>query len=763
MSAPRPPAKRFITTTVEIEGREETTVVERPAFEPEPWGPEAALAIVGQSAPRIDGGAKVAGRARYTQDVHLPGMLHARLVRADVPAGVLRRLDVRGARALPGVHAVVTAADIPRIPWLGKSPLLGPMIYYWGQPVAAIAAESDAVARDAVGLVRASFGKRKHHVELPLGATRADHGHVTPPETRREERGSVERGLQTAAVTVRASYRVPAVIHQALETHGSVVHWEGDRITVYDSTQGIFRVRRELAEHLGVGEHQIRVISEYMGGGFGAKNSCGSYTVLAALLSRITGRPVRCAWDRHEECIDAGHRPETVFHVTAAADRDGALVALDVEATVGMGVVGWAGGPGKIFQELYRCPNVRVVQRFWYHNVAGIESFRAPFHVEGAFALESVIDLLAAGLGMDPLELRRRNHAERDPRRDRPYSSDVLPQCYESVAERIGWSELRRRDPGQGRYRRGVGMASQIWGAGGGPPAYAIVRLNRDGTALVQVGTQDLGTGSRTIFTQIAAEVLGLAMEDVRITIGDTETGPYTNNSWGSITTASVGPAVRMAAEDAKAQLFEVAADRLRTTPDQLKVGGRRVRVCGGEPSVAIRELTESLGDIMIIGRGSRGANPEGVTIDSFGAQAAEVEVDTWTGRVRVLRIVAAHDCGRVVNPALAESQLHGGIILGLGYALFERRLTDARLGRPLNLGLHEYKIPTFADVPEIDARIVSGPDPLANHVGVKGLAEPPIIPTAPAIANAVYHALGVQVAELPLTPARILASVRGK
>jgi xanthine dehydrogenase YagR molybdenum-binding subunit len=242
--------------------------------------------------------------------------------------------------------------------------------------------------------------------------------------------------------------------------------------------------------------------------------------------------------------------------------------------------------------------------------------------------------------------------------------------------------------------------------------------------------------------------------------IGDTDGGPYTNNSWGSMTTPSVGPAVRMAAEDAKRQLFEVAAEMLGTKPDQLEARRGRISARGGR-SVTIRKVAEQLGDIMIMGRGHRGANAPGVTVHSFGAQAAEVEVDRLTGRVRVIRIVAAHDCGRVVNPELAESQLHGGIILGLGYALFERLLSDPHLGRPLNLGLHEYKVPTYADIPEIDARILSVADPVANHVGAKGLAEPPIIPTAPAIANAVFDAIGAQIRQLPLTPARVLAALK--
>ncbi|HXM37821.1 MAG TPA: xanthine dehydrogenase family protein molybdopterin-binding subunit [Gemmatimonadales bacterium] len=755
--------KRFVTTTVEVEGREETTVVEVPAFEPAPWGPDAALETVGERVQRLDGVDKVTGRARYTQDVRLPGMLHVRFVRAAVPAGRVVRLDLSRARTLPGVRATLAAADLPRIAWLGDEPLFAAEIHYWGQPIAAVAADTEAVARDAVRLARVRYKAEPFRVHLPTGTESVRTGHfgVTDPETRREERGDVAAALRGADVTVTATYRVPAALHQALETHGSVVSWEGDRVTVYDSTQGIFRVRRELAEHLGIGQQQVRVICEYMGGGFGAKSSCGAYTIAAALLSKATGRPVRCVWDRHEECVDAGHRPETAFRVTAAARRNGTLVALDVEAWVAMGVVGWAGGPGKVFQEQYRCPNVRVVQHFWYGNVGGMDAFRGPFHVEGAFALESALDLLAHKLALDPLELRRRNHATEDPVKARPFTTELLGECWDDVAKRFGWAAARKKKKKAGRFVRGVGIASQVWGAAGGPPAYALVRLNRDGTALVQTGTQDLGTGARTIFAQIAAAALGLPLEDVSIVIGDTNAGPYTNTSWGSMTTPSVGPAVRMAAEDAKRQLFEIAAELLHSSPDQLKASRGRISVCGGEPSISIRKITAQLGDIMIIGRGQRGPNPEGVTVRSFGAQAAEVEVDRLTGRVRVLRIVAAHDCGRVINPELAESQLHGGIILGIGYALFERRESDAKLGRPLNLGLHEYKIPTHADIPDIDARIISVADAAANHVGAKGLAEPPIIPTAPAIANAVFDALGVQVTELPLTPARVLEAIK--
>jgi xanthine dehydrogenase YagR molybdenum-binding subunit len=304
-------------------------------------------------------------------------------------------------------------------------------------------------------------------------------------------------------------------------------------------------------------------------------------------------------------------------------------------------------------------------------------------------------------------------------------------------------------------------MASQIWGAGGGPPAYATVRVNPDGTIDVLTGTQDLGTGSRTIFAQIAAESLGARLGDVRTVLGDTERTPYAGNSWGSITTASVGPAVRVAALQARARLLEAAAELLEVDVGRLTAHDGIVRVAGEDRTMTFAQIGKKLGDVMIIGQGSRGANPPDTAIAAFAAQFAEVEVDTETGHVRVLHITSAHDSGRIINPMLAESQLEGGIIMGLGYALFEERVIDAKLGLPLNPTTHDYKVPTFADVPVIDAFFVRSADVIANHTGARGIAEAPIIPTAPAIANAVADAMQVEVTEIPLTPWRVLEALR--
>ena len=773
--------RRFVSTRVEVEGREEVRTVELPEFEPEPWEAGAPLSIVGCSEPRADAVEKVTGRARYTADIQRPGMLYAAVLRAEIASG-RATVELAHVRQLPGVRDAVAFRDIPSVEVNGL-PLLDDTVRYAGQPIAVVCADSRDAAELALREIAVSYVSMPHAVTaaaaLSAGAPLVrPEGNAPDGSPRITERGDVREGLAEADVVITREYRVPAALHTALEPHGAVAEWEGDSLTVWESTQGIFNTRADLATALGVPLSHVRVIQDYMGGGFGAKNGASSNAYIAALLARRTGRPVRCVNDRQAEQTDAGHRPASIQRVTLGAKRDGTLTAIVLDSDVALGVGGWEGGPGGIYHELYRCANVRTTESYAYTNLGAMSSFRAPRHVEGAFGLERAMDVLARELDIDPLDLRLRNYATRNQVKDTPYSAKRLDECYRIGAERFGW-RVRERGSGtaaargggdpltarsrsasrtaDARVRRGFGMASQIWGGGGGPPAYALVRLEPDGSAEVLTGTQDLGTGSRTVFAQIAAEALGARLADVRVVIGDTERTPYTGNSWGSITVASVGPAVRMAAEDARAQLLEAAAGMLDTTPDRLVAHDGTVRVKHGTRSLTFAEIGKQLGDVMIIGQGSRGPNPDGTTLSTFGAQFAEVEVDVETGVVRVVRIVAVHDSGRIINPALAESQLHGGIIQGTGYALFEERVVDHALGLPLNSNMHDYKIPTISDIPAIDASFVDVADTVANHIGSRGVAEPPIIPTAPAIANAVADALDREVDEIPLTPWRVL------
>jgi CO/xanthine dehydrogenase Mo-binding subunit len=706
----------------------------------------------------------------YTADLFVARQLYAVLVRSTIPHGQAVGIDLDGARGVPGFVDAIVFSDLPQ----GGKPIraggvrfLDPAISYAGQPLACVCAETMRQARAAARAVRVHY-EPAPFVTTAAGAVadgaspvRPKGGNVSRSSPDICARGDADRGLADAEVVVRARYTTASALHTAMEAHGALAEWHGEQLTIHEGTQGIFAVRDEVAAGLGIPKSRVRVVMEHMGGGFGAKNHAGAHTYAAAILARRTGRPVRCVLDRAAEQSDTGHRAPATIDVTLGAKRDGRLTAIVVDALVDQGISGWEASTAKIFHELYACPNVRTTETFAYTNTHAMAAFRGPGHTEGAFALERAMDDLARELGMDPLELRLRNHADHDQEKSRPYSGGDLRRCLEEGARRFGWDSDRRPATSNQRHRRGVGLAAQIWPAGGGPPAYATVRIQADGSVDVLTGTQDLGTGARTILAQVAAEALGAKVADVRVILGDTERTPYTPNSWGSMTTPSVAPAVRMAAEEARDHLLEAASEILGVPIGQLTVRDGMIIPCTGAPAVPIAEVTAKLGDVTIMGHGSRGPNAKGVGLMTFGAQFAEVEVDTWTGVVRVVRLTAVHDVGRVLNPMLARSQLEGGIIQGIGLALFEERVIDQRLGVPLNAGLHDYKIPTMADMPVIDAICLDAVDTVANPVGARGLAEPPVIPTAPAIANAVSDAIGASLNQLPLTPWRVLAALK--
>jgi xanthine dehydrogenase YagR molybdenum-binding subunit len=771
--------RRFVTTTVEVEGREETKVVEIPDRELRPWDAGERLDIVGKPVPRVDARDKVSGAAVYTSDRWAAGLLHAALVRSGIPRG-RATINLDAARGMPGVVDAIAFADLPRAGKpirAGGVRFLDPEITYAGQPLACICAESAAQAGAAARAVRIEY----EPAPFAITATDATASNAPPVRTKGGNvsrsspdigaRGDADRGLAEAEVVVQSRYTTSSALHSAMEPHGAVAEWHGDHLTIHEGTQGVFAVRDEISAALGIPRSRVRVVMEHMGGGFGAKNHAGAHTYAAAILARRTGRPVRCVLGRAGEQSDTGHRAPATIDVTLGARRDGRLTAIVVNALVDQGISGWESSTAKIFHELYACPNVRTTETFAYTNTQAMAAFRGPGHTEGAFALERAMDELARRLEMDPLELRRRNHADHDQEKSRPYSGGSLARCLEEGARRFGWADRRSRskDTGRGktmthaadsgdnfpaggdpRWRRGFGLAAQIWPAGGGPPAYATVRIHPDGSVDVLTGTQDLGTGARTILAQVAAEALARSL--TRVILGTSAhrtpqlVSPRPRPRW------RLRPRSPKGAEPIRR--FQILGAVGLTVRDGMIVP------CTGADPVPIAEITGQLGDVTIMGNGSRGPNPRGVGLMTFGAQFAEVEVDTWTGVVRVVRLTAVHDVGRVLNPLLARSQLEGGIIQGLGLALFEERIIDERLGLPLNTGLHEYKIPTMADMPEIDATCLDTVDTVANPVGARGLAEPPIIPTAPAIANAVADAIGAPVNHLPLTPWRVLGAM---
>ena len=753
---------RVVRTRVEFEG----TVSEEMALiqgdDADPWDETAQLSIVGHPHRRIEGAGKVTGRTRYTHDLRFPGMLHARVLRSPYPRARVRRVDASKALALAGVRSVLHRFNAPRAAFRGEETIFRDEVRFVGDEVAAVAAESEEIAAEALGLIAVDYEVLPHVVDLEEAiddsSPRIDeHGNVY--EADKHDRGDVKKALRDADTVLEATYRTPTQLHNSFETHGAVATWDGDLLTVYESTQHIFGVRAGLQAALKIPYSRIRVVCEHMGGGFGSKGGVGKYSIIAALFARELGLAVRCVLDRHEENLAAGNRSATLQKVTLAA-KGTRITAIAHDSWSNAGLGRWVADPTGPAKGLYDVANVRTRSYRVLANTGSLSAFRAPGYVEGTFALESAIDELAEKIPIDPLALRRQHaNAEKDPSTGLRYSLKRLVECYDVGAEEIGWSKRRTggtRGSAPG-LRRGLGMASQIWSGGGTPPAYATVHVNPDGTVIVRIGTQDIGTGTRTIIAQVCAEELGVRVADVRVEIGDTQS-PYAPISAGSLTVASITPAIRLAAKDAREQLLEVAAGLLETPKAELRMEAGAVVSRGARTDIA--KLFADLQNYTVIGKGARHPNPDDLAIKTFGAHFAEVEVDLATGEVRVERVVAVHDVGRVVDLLTARSQVEGGVIQALGFALSEERVVDRATGHVLTTGLETYKVPTVKDVPKIVARFINAPDTEANNVGVKGLGEPPIIPTAAAVANAVANATGVRVRTLPLSRKHVFEAV---
>jgi xanthine dehydrogenase YagR molybdenum-binding subunit len=734
---------RLIRTEKEVEGRFEEVwlVVEEDPLEQWPAGPRS---VVGRPATRKDGLERARGEARFTADHRPPGMLHAAILRSPHAHARATRIDLAPALALPGVRAALGP---------GEAAGLDAEAGYAGAPVAAVAADTFAQARRALAAIEVEW----EVLEAVLDPEDAVARGQLVGEERRYERGDFERALAEADVVVEGTYRTQTVLHNSLETHQAVCEWIGDRLDVHISTQYVWGVRRGVADALGIPQDKVRVVCEYMGGGFGSKNDAGEYTLVAAELARRTGRPVRCALTRREENTAAGNRNATIQRLTVGARADGTIVALGGEFVNAVGWDGWSSSTEGPMKMLYACDDVRTVTWGAKVNTPPMKAFRAPGFVEGTFGLECLIDELAARLDADPLELRRRNYAHEND--GVPFSSKNLEACYR-LAEKHWERRHEVRARSDATWKHGVGMASQIWYGGGGPPSYAWTRVGSDGRAVVVTAMQDIGTGTRTAMAQIAAEELGLPLDRVEVALGDTARGPYATLSAGSSTTPSVGPAVRAAAADAKRQILEIAAQRHDLEERVLDIRDGMVVSRDGNLSVPVEDVVGLLGSAQILGKGARGPNPTGMSVLTFGVQVAEVAVDVETGEVRVLRVAAIHDVGRIVNPLGASSQVEGGIVQGVGHTLSEERLLDPETGRVLTTSLDAYRMPTIADVPEIVSEFVDRPDEHLTNLGSKGLGEPPIIPVAAAIANAIRDATGADVHELPISREEMLRAL---
>ncbi|MDE0317448.1 MAG: xanthine dehydrogenase family protein molybdopterin-binding subunit [Candidatus Poribacteria bacterium] len=701
------------------------------------WGEASQSRLIGKRIARLSGKDKVTGKAKYTFDINRPEMLYGRILRSEVAHANVTDLDLTRAEALPGVKAVIPLTEVGR------------KLRYQGQEIAAVAAETDDIAKDALRLIYVELE------ELPFVVTEADAMAEGAPQIRDDwkgnqsnpginEDGDVDAAFSEAAVTVEATYHTPVQTHVCLETHGHVVEWtDENNLTVWASTQAVFGVRNDLARRFELPANQVRVITEHMGGGFGSKFNAGVEGLAAVRLSRMTERPVKLMLTRKAEHLVAGNRPSMTQHVKAGATRDGRLIAYDMR---GYGTGGISSGAGFNAPYVYHVPNRRTERFNVAVNAGNQRAMRAPGHPQGAFAMDSLMDELAEKLGMNPLEFRRIND-----------SSEVRQAQYTLGAQEIGWHR-RNNVPGSGTgvKKRGMGVGSGLWGGGGGRGTQARVTINADGTVEAVTGTQDIGTGIRTVIAIIVAEELGLAPTDISVKVGDSGPGLPSGGSGGSQTTASVAPVIKTAAAAAKQKLFEHVAPLLQAPVDDLRIGTGKIYVASDRTkTVTWKQATGQLGQESI----SEGGNWDqelrqgGVA----GTQFAEVEVDTQTGHVKVLKIVAVQDCGLAINRLTTESQINGGVIMGLGQALLEERIMDPQTGRMLNANLEDYKVPGTFEIPEIKSIVFD------THRKVTGVGEPPCIPTLGAIANAVHNAIGVRIRELPITPDKILTALAEK
>lgn len=761
-----------------------------PDDSPPPWQTNQTLTQVGQPVPRSGGSEKVFGRARYTTDIQRPGMLYGRILRSAVPHARIHRIDLSEALKQPGVVAAVTLPHLLGVAG-PENKTAHTRVLYCGQPLAAVAAKTRAQAEAALAKIKvdqdvlpfvvdpflarkpdaplvfekpvvargSAGGGGSKDVLVQTGNLRGPKQSTVKGREAAQQAAQVKQALLVGPVSVRETFRTQVQTHSALETHSLVAEWNaaGSELTVWASTQGIFSVRDELAEALGVPPTQIRVISDYTGGGFGAKFGAGNYGLLAALLARAAKAPVQMVLSRKEEHLAVGNRPGSEQTVALAASQQGKLTAIEVKGYGFPGAGAGAGFSGPALK-LYECPAIYVEETDVFTHTGPLAAFRAPGHPQGAFALEQAMDALAVRLGICPVELRDRNDLHPARRQER-----------KAAKEAFSWH--LRHPPGQGprlgrlgHIRRGMGMAQGLWYRFVSLDSHAQVRIHRDGSVEVLTGVQDIGNGVSTVLAQVVAEELHCPLQKIKVLIGDTRLPPGPA-SGGSVTTGSITPAVRKAAWVAKQSLLAELKTALGLLKLPLLQNGQIIGEKQGQPIPPL-SFVQACGKMRkneVLGHADR--HPDfahkttGGPVQLGGVQMAEVEVNTLTGVVTVLRLFAAQDCGRPLNPLLCESQIHGGLIQGLSYALFEERRLDPLTGRMLNSNLDQYKIAGAVDVPDIQVLLLEELAGL-SYTDAAGIGEPPTVPTAAAIANAVYNAIGVRIRELPITPARVLGAL---
>ncbi len=718
------------------------------------------MKYIGKEMSRVDGVAKVTGRAKYAAEFKVNNPAYAFIVQSTIASGTIKSIDVSEAEKLTGVLKVLTHRNALKVEEESRQfrALQSDKILFCGQPVALVVADSFEQARYGANLVKVEYEAETPSTDF----AKADKVTSRGPAPR----GNPQEAFENSAVKVEAEYSIPIEHHSPMEPHAATAFWEGEKLTIFDKSQGVFGVRGHLARSFGIPAENINVISLFVGGAFGSSLNTNYYPFLTALAAKEVGRPVKLNYTRRQMFTGHGYRPYTMQKVSVGAGLDGKLVSIIHEATTNSSTYeDFTESTSRFGRTLYECPNYDSPYFLVKTDLPTPTWMRAPGAVSGAFAIESAIDELAYELKIDPVELRLINYAEKDPESGRPFSSKALKECFKVGADRFGWAKRKfaPRSMKDGNWLVGWGTAVGTWGAFQAP-ANAKIRLNADGTVYVGSGTTDIGPGTYTVITIIAAEALGTDPSKIKFELGDTRL-PQAPSQGGSITTASVGSAVFGAAGEVRRQLLGYVSGKEGTPlfgakfEDTELVDGT-LRLKGDvAKAMSISEVMKAGGvQLVEVGYESKpSAERQKYTTMAHGAQFVEVKVDENLGIIKVTRVVEATACGRIINPKTSHSQEMGGIVWGIGMALQEATEVDHRYGKMMTTNLADYHVPVNADVHYVETDFVEEKDEIVNELGIKGMGELCLVGIPAAIANAVFHATGRRVRDLPITPDKIL------
>jgi len=721
------------------------------------------MKYIGKEMSRVDGVAKVTGKAKYAAEFQVKNVAYGFIVSSEIAKGTIKSIDAREAEKQTGVIRIFTHLNSVKTKEKDDAfvALQSDKIVFNGQPIALVVAETFEQARHAARLVKATYTEEKSLTDTLKAPT------VSPPDdSSSKPRGNPQEALNNSPVKISAEYTIPIEHHNPMEPHAAIAVWEGGKLTIFDKSQNVYGVRRHLAASFGVAPENVNVISPFVGGAFGSSLLPHYYPFMTAMAAREIMRPVKVNYTRRQMFTGHGYRPYTWQKVSIGATKDGKLQSIIHEAIGNTSAFeDFAEDPNSFGRTLYNCPNYDTPYKLAKLDLPTPTWMRAPGAVSGAFALECALDELAYELKIDPLELRIINYAEKDPETGKPFSSKALRECFKQGAAKFGW-EKRKFEPRSqkdGRWLVGWGTATGTWGAFQQAASIKIT-FRADGTASVGSATADIGPGTYTVITMIAAEFLGLPPERVKFELGDTKL-PQAPSQGGSWTTASVGSAAHGAAMNIKQKLFEMALKETNSpfanakADDAEMMNGRLRLKSDAAKSVLISDLMRKNNLTEIVENYRSTPNPERkkYTTIAHGAQFVEVKVDESLGIVKVTRVVEATACGRIMNPKTSHSQEMGGVVWGIGMALQEATEIDHRYGRMMTTNLADYHVPVNADVHEVVTTFVEEDDKIVNPLGVKGMGELCLVGIPAAIANAVFHATGKRIRNLPITPDKLL------